>query len=303
MDMGLALGAGGARGLAHAGFLRTLAREGFRPACVAGSSIGAVVGAVFCGGDLEEFCEWVGGLSTLEALRLLDPVFPRSGFVEGQRLLDKLQEFLRVDRLEDCSPRLAVVAVRADNGEGLVLTSGPILQAVRASIAVPGLLTAGLWDGLAMLDGALAEPLPVTACRRLGAGAVTAVDVSSEVMEARRKRDSGPSTAETLRTGAARLLAALGPRLGDRQQFAAQFISRWLEDDGADPRPTLVEAVLDAMSIAQRSIKAARLRQDPPEHIVTPAVGDLRFLDFHRGSEALAAGAAAAGDFLRQVRG
>jgi NTE family protein len=132
---------------------------------------------------------------------------------------------------------------------------------------------------------------------------VTAVDVSSEVMEARRRRDNGPSAAATLRQGAARLMAALGPRLGDRQQFAAQFVSRWLEDDGADPRPTLVEAVLDAMSIAQRSIKAARLRQDPPEHTVTPEVGDLRFLDFHRGGEAIRAGEAAAAEFLRLVRG
>ncbi len=170
MDIGLALGAGGARGLAHAGLLRELSRAGARPACVAGASIGALVGAVFCGGDLERFCAWVEGLNRLETLRLADPVFPRVGLMEGQALMETLAGFVRVERLEDCSPRLAVVAVNARTGESAVLTRGPLLAAVRASISVPGVLTPGLWQGEPMLDGALADPLPVTPCRGLGAG-------------------------------------------------------------------------------------------------------------------------------------
>ncbi|MCM0755747.1 patatin-like phospholipase family protein [Desulfovibrio aminophilus] len=299
MDFGLALGAGGARGLAHAGLLRGLSRAGARPGRVAGSSIGALVGAVFCGGDLEGFCRWAASLSRLEALRLADPVFPRAGLLEGGRLMEALGGFLRVRRLEDCSPSLAVVAVRARDGAPLVLTRGPLLDAVRASIAVPGVLTPGLWDGQPMLDGALAEPLPVGPCRRLGPGAVVAVDVSRDLLEPQEERGGDASPlAGFLKDNAARLLSSLGPRLGGGGVVAAELLGRWLEEDAADPLPNIVETIIGALGIAQRTIKAERLRAEPPEHVLAPAVGHIRFLDFHRGAEALEAGERAALDLL-----
>jgi NTE family protein len=298
MDLGLALGAGGARGLAHAGLLRALTRAGMRPACVAGTSIGALVGAIYCGGDLDGFCRWIGGLNRLDALKLADPVFPRSGLIEGARLMRRVKRFLKVERLEDCVPRLAVVTVRVRDGAPLVLTTGPLLAAVRASIALPGVLTPGTWEGEAVFDGALADPLPVRPCRDLGAGAVVAVDVSRDALPVA----PGSSLADTLKGGAAKLLAAAGSRLGPKQRLAAEMFARWLED-GEDAGPNIVEAMLGALSIAQRSIKAERLRQDPPEHVLVPEVGRIGFLDFHRGAEALAAGEAAATELLRTLRG
>lgn len=305
MDFGLALGAGGARGLAHAGLLRGLLRAGVRPRSVAGSSIGALVGAVFCGGDLESFCRWVANLSRLEALRLADPVFPRAGLLEGGRLMEALAGFLKVRQLEECSPPLAVVAVRVHDGAPLILTRGPLLDAVRASIAVPGVLTPGLWDGRPMLDGALAEPLPVGPCRRLGSGAVVAVDVSRDLLELQEERDRDAASPLTgfLKDNAARLLTALGPRLGGGQALAAELLNRWLEEDAGDPLPNIVETIIGALGIAQRTIKAERLRADPPDHVLVPAVGHIRFLDFHRGAEALEAGERAARDLLRVLPG
>jgi NTE family protein len=301
MDLGLALGAGGARGLAHAGLLRALTRAGVRPACVAGTSIGALIGAVYCGGDLDGFCRYVGGLTRLDAIKLADPVFPRSGLFEGARFMRRLRRFLTVERLEDCSPRLAVVTVRARDSAPLVLTTGPILAAVRASMAVPGVLVPGVWQGEAVFDGALADPLPVRPCRDLGAGAVVAVDVSRDAFPPEAGR-GGPSLAGALKGGAARLLAAAGIRLKPGQRVAVDMLAGWLEDEGRDAGPNIVEAILGAFTIAQRSIKAERMRQDPPEHTVTPDVGSIGFLDFHRGAEALAAGEAAAAGLLQALR-
>ena len=301
MDLGLALGAGGARGLAHAGLLRALSRAGKPPACVAGTSIGALVGAVYCGGDLDGFCRYVGSLSRLDAVKLADPIFPRSGLFEGARFMRRLKRFLKVERLEECSPRLAVVTVRARDGAPMVLTSGPILAAVRASMAVPGVLKPGFWQGEAMFDGALADPLPVRPCRDLGAGAVVAVDVSRDAFLPEAGR-GGPSLAGSLKDGATKLLAAAGIKLKPGQRLAADMFANWLEDDGQEPGPTIVEAIVGALTIAQRSIKAERLRQDPPEHLLTPDVGRIGFLDFHRGAEALAAGEAAAAELLHVLR-
>ena len=131
------MGAGGARGLAHAGLLRALSRAGKPPACVAGTSIGALVGAVFCGGDLDGFCRYIGNLSRLDAIKLADPVFPRSGLFEGQRFMRRLKRFLTVERLEDCARntrRLSIAGARLGLAASPDAMLGGYLPAVHDAI-------------------------------------------------------------------------------------------------------------------------------------------------------------------------
>ncbi|MBN2141053.1 MAG: patatin-like phospholipase family protein [Desulfovibrionaceae bacterium] len=300
---GLAMGSGGARGLAHAGVLRALAARGLAPGWVAGTSIGAVIGALYCGGDLEGFVSWACGLTKRGALALVDPVFPRSGLLEGARIMARIKEFLRAERVEDCRPPLVIVAAEARTGKEALIRRGPLLDAVRAAISLPGILTPKTLGRTPMLDGALVNPLPVTACRVIGAKTVFAVDVSQNLVLGRRRRAPGRSStaAEFFKTHAVNIVSALGPRLGPKQAVMAQLAAKWLEAGNRSEDLNIFEAILNAMSIAQRTVKGVRLVQDPPEALLAPDLSHIGFLDFHRCAEAVDIGRRAAEDWPRAL--
>lgn len=214
--------------------------------------------------------------------------------------MDKLKSFLRERRIEDCRPALAIVAAHARTGRETVFTRGPLLDAVRASIAVPGILEPGMFEGEPMLDGALVNPVPVTPCRVLGARVVAGVDVARGLAASGRAKDT--SRTDALLDGAARLVAGLGARLGPAQASAAQMLQRWIAESGED-KVSIFDSILAGFSITQATVKGVRLAQDPPEDLVSPDVGGLGFLDFHRSAEAVVAGLAAGRDLAGRLAG
>src|SRR3546814_10718420 len=135
----LALGAGGARGLAQIGVIEALEARGLRIASVAGSSSGALVGGVYAAGKLREFREGFEKLTRGQFLRLLDPVVGRPGMIGGQRLVDAMREVVGDPRIEDLALPFTAVAVDMERQRGVWLRSGPLWEALRASFAIPGL--------------------------------------------------------------------------------------------------------------------------------------------------------------------
>ncbi|OYX12557.1 MAG: patatin, partial [Acidovorax sp. 32-64-7] len=169
--IGLALGSGAARGWAHLGVLQELAREGVTPQIITGCSIGAFVGAAAASGDLEKLVRWAETLKWQDVVSLLD-VSLRGGLIKGQKLIDFFERNF-VDRdFTELDQRFACVATELSTGREIWLHEGSVSAAVRASIALPGLMTPVLHEGRMLVDGGLVNPVPVSLCRAMGADVV-----------------------------------------------------------------------------------------------------------------------------------
>lgn len=175
--LGLALGAGGARGLAHVGVLQGLAAARIPVSAIAGTSIGALVGAVFLAGQLERFEAAVRALDWSDSVRIFDPTWRRAGLFAGERAAELIRGFLGDWRIEDLPVPFAAVAVDLVTGDELWITSGRVVDAVRASLSVPGVFTPVRQGERLLVDGALRNPVPVSALESLGAEARLAVNL------------------------------------------------------------------------------------------------------------------------------
>lgn len=298
--LGIALGGGAARGYAHIGFLREFAKAGLRPACLSGCSIGAFVGAAYAGGDWEAFAQRALSMQWRDLLGLVDPVLPRCGLLSGDKALDFLASFLRVKNLEECTPPLAVNATDAVTGEEVVFTSGPILPAVRASIALPGIFTPGRQDERLLLDGGLVNPLPVNLCRRMGAEVVVAVDLNAHVL------NTDPCSLEQNPPGGwSDAVRGMARKMMGKQPMLTQYVSSDSSDTPnshpSGPMLGLFEVLINSIYIMQRTLNLMRLEKEPPEALIAPELQEFRLLDFLKGQDCAAAGAKAARDFLESL--
>ncbi len=180
LPVGLALGSGVARGWAHIGVLRALVRAGITPDIVCGTSIGALIGGVYLAGRIDALEAWARRLNKVRLGRLFDLQFGNGGLIAGRRILQVFDRELREQTIQDLPRRFACVTTEFGTGHEIWLQSGNLLDAARASYAVPGLFPPIYLDGRWLFDGALVNPVPVSVCRALGARIVIAVNLNTE---------------------------------------------------------------------------------------------------------------------------
>lgn len=285
--IGLALGSGAARGWAHLGVLQELAREGIVPQVITGCSIGAFVGAAAASGDLDKLVRWAETLKWQDVVSLLD-VSLRGGLIKGQKLIDFFERNF-VDRdFTELDQRFACVATELSTGREIWLHEGSVSAAVRASIALPGLMTPVLHQGRMLVDGGLVNPVPVSLCRAMGADVVIAVDLGSDMVgRAIRRSAVEPAPVEETEAGwTERLLARFGFASDE-----AEATTRPLSND--DNLPSLVSVISSSINIMQVRIARSRLAGEPADLLVSPRVSQLGLMDYHRADEAIAEGVAA----------
>ena len=179
--IGLALGSGAARGWAHIGVIHALERAGVRPDLICGTSVGALVGAAYAAGNFECFEQWVLGMRRSDVISLMDVDF-RAGLLKGTRLMALIRRTLGEQAIEDLAIPFAAVATELRTGAEVWLRSGSTVEAVRASIAMPGVFAPVLDDDGILVDGALVNPVPVSLGRAMGADVLIAVDLSSDIL-------------------------------------------------------------------------------------------------------------------------
>lgn len=284
--IGLALGSGAARGWAHLGVLQELAREGVVPQIITGCSIGAFVGAAAASGDLDKLVRWAETLKWQDVVSLLD-VSLRGGLIKGQKLIDFFERNF-VDRdFTELDQRFACVATELSTGREIWLHEGSVSAAVRASIALPGLMTPVLHQGRMLVDGGLVNPVPVSLCRAMGADVVIAVDLGSDMVgRAFRRSALEPAPVEETEAGwTERLLARFG--------FASDELAGARPLAAADNLPSLVSVISSSINIMQVRIARSRLAGEPADLLVSPRVSQLGLMDYHRADEAIAEGVAA----------
>jgi NTE family protein len=279
--VGLALGSGSARGWAHIGVIRALEQAGIRPDIVCGTSIGALVGAAYAAGELDRFEQWVLGLGVRDVVGLMD-VSLRSGLFKGQRLIDFFRRHFADRPVEELTMPFAAVATALQTGAEIWLRRGSTLDAVRASIALPGLFAPVLRDGMVLVDGGLVNPVPVSLARALGADVVIAVDLGSDILGPHLR--AGPPA-----EGA--LAGVVGDWIRKLQDKMGVPVSEQPPDQPAIP--TLPEVVASSINIMQVQIARSRMAGEPPDVTVAPRLAHLRLLDFHRAKEAIEEGRSA----------
>jgi NTE family protein len=286
--IGVALGSGSARGLAHIGVLRALREHGFRIGWVAGTSIGALVGAVLAADRLEELESSYLGFDWRDVAALLDVVFPRSGLIDGRKVAEFVRAHLHTDLIEHLQLPFAAVATDVYTGEEVVIDHGDVIDAVRASIAVPGIFTPVRRAGRLLVDGGLVNPVPVSVVRAMGAPRVIAVDLNEHVVQTRLVKTRRPRPAQDK---AGEFLGRLFQALGGEQAEALRQFRRWTEQ--ADT-PGIFELLLSAYNIMEAQITRMRLQASPPDLVIRPRVAEFRFLDYHRAGEIIGRGYEAA---------
>ena len=288
-SLGLALGGGIARGFAHVGILQVLAKHGIEPDVVVGTSVGAVVGACYAGGKLQAFDEWARGLTTRGVLGYLDVSLGGSGLIGGNRLAERLEDTLADALIEDLPKRFAAIATELGTGHEIWLTRGRVVDAARASYALPGIFTPVRLGGRWLVDGALVNPVPVSAARALGARLVIAVNLNSDMLgRGGTIASHGPDEED------ARVLSEMRTRPeGLRRILSPEFMLK-RQLIGGKRSPNIANIMIDSFNIMQDRVTRSRLAGDPPDVLIAPRVGKVGLFDFHRASEAIEIGAQAA---------
>jgi len=285
-SIGLALSGGAARGFAHIGVIRTLVAHGLRPDIIAGTSIGAIIAGVYAAGFLDDFETWARGLNRRRVFGYLDFSLAGSGLISGDRLFAKLDETLGDTTFDDVPVRVAAVATELRTSHEIWLTRGRLVDAIRASSALPGIFPPSRIGGRWLMDGALVNPLPVSVARALGARLVIAVNVNADNFgRGTIIQDHGSDAEDEVRRGARKAPQGL-------REHAERLVSR--KFFGGPHRPGLSSVMVDAFQVLLDRVTRARLAGDPPDVLLSPRLSKVGLFDFHRAAETIALGAEAA---------
>ena len=266
--VGLALGSGSARGWAHIGIIQALEERGIEIDVVAGTSIGALVGGAYVSGALKEFGDWVRTLTTKDVFGLMDFTFS-GGVVKGEKLFGFFEKLHSNPNIEDLEKRFVTVATDMKSGREVWISKGPVLDAARASCALPGLFSPLQHQRRWMLDGGLVNPVPVSAARAFGADVVIAVNLNAQLVGAHLSRQTPSDGGES-----------------DEDRSLWQKMTHYFSSqDGGSPG--FFDVVASSVNIMQDRITRSRMAGDPPEVTLIPLLEDFALMDFHRAGEAI----------------
>jgi NTE family protein len=299
--LALVLGSGAARGWAHIGVIHELAAMGIRPDLVVGSSVGAVVGGAYASGNLERFEEWITGLGRFDIIRLLDARMTGGGFLQGKALMGAIQKRTGDPKIEDLNLPFACVATELGTGREVWLREGSLLDACRASIALPGMFAPYRYDGDRLLvDGGLVNPVPVSLARAMGGDVVIAVNLNGDLIgrhffihseddetsieESERQLAEFEEKDSVVSKWAARMKAGFGIRLDS-------YISSLRKKESPDPG--LFDVIAGSLDIMQDRITRSRMAGEPPDVHITPRLSHIGLMDFDRAEESITEGRSA----------
>ncbi|HRK19236.1 MAG TPA: patatin-like phospholipase family protein [Hyphomicrobiaceae bacterium] len=300
--IGLALGGGAARGWAHIGVLKALADAGIVPDIVVGTSMGAVVGGCYVADELGELEDFARSLTRRKVLGYLDFNFAGSGLITGQRLCDRLNQKLCDIDIEKLGRAYVAVATELGTGQEIWLNKGKLVDAMRASYALPGIFRPVQHNGRWLFDGALVNPIPVSVARALGARYVIAVNLNADMSgrgsftavhaDSHMPHRAGLSVQDFGAIDPVDDTAALdvpGNRLIRNGRALKKMLQRQFFGRG-ESGPGISTVMMEAFNIVQDRIARSRLAGDPPDVVISPRTSDLGLFDFHRADELISRG-------------
>ncbi|WP_139331340.1 patatin-like phospholipase family protein [Mycobacterium sp. IS-1264] len=315
----LALGSGGARGYAHIGVIEVLAERGYDIVGIAGSSMGAMVGGLQAAGRLDEFADWAKSLTQRTILRLLDFSISAAGVMRAEKILDTVRDILGPITIEELPIPYTAVATDLLAGKSVWFQRGPLDEAIRASIAIPGVIAPHAIDGRLLADGGILDPLPMAPIAAVNADLTIAVSLNGNETIVSRDEEPGAtvewlnrmvrSTSALLDTTAARSLLDRPAARAMLSRFggAAADPDAWSADADIEPTATELDALaaletpevpkLGSFEVMNRTIDIAQsalarhtLAAYPADLLIEVPRTTCRSLEFHRAVEVIAAG-------------
>lgn len=288
--MGIALGSGSARGWSHIGVIRSLLEAEIPIDFTCGASIGALVAGSFAAGFLDPLDRWVRKLSWSHIIGFMDVMIPRSGLVEGEKITGYLRGVLSDPRIEDLPVPFCAVATDLKTGKEVRIREGSLIDAVRASISLPGIFTPYGRNGHWLVDGGLVNPVPVSPCREMGADIVIAVNLNSDIMgkpQVRRMANPPNNNKNGLSTRAQGRWAAF---LNQTAQQGNLTLFRQIFQEQPERGPSLFDVMATSVKIMQDAITRQRLLTDPPDVLIKPKLAHIGLMEFNRADEAIEEG-------------
>lgn len=286
--LGLALGGGVARGWAHIGAIRALIEAGIKPDIIAGTSIGAVVGAAYLAGKLDILEDWARSLNRRKMMGYMDVRWGGSGLMRGERLARVLRYYFADMKIEDLDRKFATVACDLRTGYEVWLQKGSIIPAIRASYALPGAFEPIEVDGRFMIDGALVNPVPVSTCRALGAHMVIAVSLNGDAFgpigtshEIHFNDEPEDDSIDPLELASQSLNKLRPDRL---------LLKSMMGDVKPGKSPKMGSVMMGTLNIVMDRLSRSRLAGDPPDVFVAPRIGHIGMMEFTRAEELIERG-------------
>ena len=297
--IGLVLGSGAARGFAHIGVLQVLLEHDIAPDIVIGTSMGALVGGSYACNQLETLESWARSLTMRRIIGYMDVRFGGSGLIGGGRLANRLHESIGPVLIEDLPMRFAAIATEIGTGHEVWLTRGSLSLALRASYALPGVFPPVHLGQRWLVDGALVNPVPVSAARAFGARVVIAVNLEADrfgrgATIPSHGADPGDTPPITPTAKARNGFLGLRHMFGAERALKRELIA-------GPTRPSFSTVMIESFNIMQDRLTRMRLAGDPPDVHITPRIGHVGWLEFHRAAEAIAVGRAAAEKALDSI--
>ncbi len=293
--LGVALGSGAARGWAHIGVLNALEEAGIKVDYISGTSIGSVVGAVYSIGDLAAFEKFTRSIDWKGVVSLIDVTFPGSGLIPGKKVFKMLSGYYKDLRIEDLPIPYCAVAADIRTGEEIRFTKGRVSDAVRASVAIPGILTPQKSDGRILVDGGIVNPVPVNVVREMGADVVIAVDLNKCKVEESKGVQTLTKPGDRQKTELNKSEEERENRIIDvleekYREFSGSIKEKIDSIRSKDHIPNIMEIIDNTINIMQKSITENQFKTDNPEIIIEPDLCDFKLFDFDRADEAIKEG-------------
>jgi NTE family protein len=296
INIGIALGSGSARGWAHIGVLQALKELGIEPNIVAGCSIGAFVGGVYANDQLDELAQWTQSLTRKDILGFLDLSMSRGGFIKGSKLFSFIKNKFGDPDISELNKIFGAVATELNTGREVWLKDGLLFDSVRASAALPGLITPKKYQDQWLIDGGVINPVPVSLCRAMGADIVIAVNLNGDIVKNKvRKVEQKPKAAHSSKLQSKTELnffEKLSKPLKQEMTKQKSLLSDKFFTQH-EKAPSLIDVMSSSINIMQDRITRSRMAGDVPEIIISPKLSHLGLLEFDQASAAIKEGIAA----------
>lgn len=292
--IGLALGSGSAKGLAHIGVLKVLDEQKIPVDFIAGTSIGALIGVVYASGvSTREMEEIAFNIDKKQITSFFTPTIPYSGLVEGKRITEFIKSIIGNPNIEDLKIPFAAIATNVLNGRKVMITKGSAVEAVRASISIPGIFTPCKHNGDFLVDGGLVDPVPVNCVRDMGADYIIGVNViplpekktNKLMMKGEEKKlATVPVNSKLINTRLSKFIKPV------KNVMENPFLTLTGKLKTMRESPSIFTIILQTIAIMEQQIMNLQLKNLRPDILIEPQVGFIKPLEFYRSKEAIAVG-------------
>jgi len=302
--IGLALGSGSSRGWAHIGVIEALEEEGVAIDCIAGTSVGSYIGALYAAGNIKKLKDFILKMDGKRVFSYFDVVFPRSGFLNGTRKVKELY-YMHSDAetFDDLDIPVKMVATELETGDKVVIDSGSIVEALRATMSVPGMFEPAHINGRWLVDGGVVDPVPVGVTRAMGADIVIAVDLNSGLtsrQNLRTKKDKKDRHQFLNRGYESEFIRKLTDQYEKLGYVVRERLGQRFSRETSAPH--IMEVVGTSINIMQERITRVNLAVEPPDILIQPELNDLSMMDFDQVERVIQEGYTRMKDRMEDVK-